>query len=981
MYGHFCLFQFLQMKAVKYYTEFHFYRLASAAFREFGRIYGVMHQLERLKSTVQSIRAVLLDAEEKQQQNHGVQNWIRRLKDDVLHPADDLLDEFVIRDMRHKMDEADKSKVTKVLHSLSPNRFAFRRKMAHEIEKLQTKFNDVVNDMSGLNLNSNVVVVQQTNSVRRETSSFVLESDIIGREDDKKKIISLLRQPHGNQNVFVVGIVGIGGLGKTTLAQLIYNDVEVQNSFERSMWVCVSDNFELKAIMKKMLESLTKNKIDDALSLDNMQNMFRDNLTGKRYLLVLDDIWNESFEKWAHLRTFLMCGAQGSIIVATTRSKTVAQTMGVIDPYVLNGLTPEESWRLLNNIITYGDESKRVNQTLQSIGKKIAEKCTGVPLAIRTLGGLLQGKNEESEWIDVLQGDFWKLCEDEESIMPVLKLSYKNLSPQLRQCFAYCSLYPKDWDIEKDELIQLWMAHGYLECSTIGNQFVNILLMKSFFQDAIYDVHGDINSFKIHDLIHDIAMQVSGNDCCYLDSGTKRFVGSPVHVMLQSEAIGLLESLNARKMRTLILLSKNSESMNEKELFVISKFKYLRVLKLSHCSLSKLCTSFIKLKHLRYLSLCDCERLGSLSKSISDLVCLQRLILKACKNVEISTKDVSKLINLKHLDISEVKFLEEKKATSRFRKLGMGGRYNGAIFSNWISPLENIVEITLYDCKGLKYLPPMECLLFLKSLTIRSLHELEYIYYDEPCSPETFFPCLKSLFIWKCNKLRGWWKMRDDVNDDNSSHSQNLSIPPFPPCLSNLIIIKCQMLTRMPSFPYLNKILEFYSSNMETLEATLNMVTSKCSIEFPPLSMLKDLTLGKVYLDVKKLPKNWVRNLSSLENLSFMKLPNQTFQEIGIWFNEELNYLPSLQKIKFWHCSDLMALPDWIFNISSLQHITIADCINLDSLPEGMPRLAKLQTLKIIRCPQLIEECETQASATWHRISHIPNIILKRSSY
>jgi hypothetical protein len=271
-------------------------------------------------------------------------------------------------------------------------------------------------------------------------------------------------------------------------------------------------------IIKKMLELLTNSKIDDKLSLESLQNMLRDNLTNKRYLLVLDDIWNESYEKWAQLRTYLMCGAQGSKIVVTTRSKVVAQTMGVSVPYNLNGLTLEKSWSLLKNVVTYGDEIKEVNQTLESIGKKIAKKCSGVPLAIRTLGGLLQGKIEEREWIDVLQGDFWKLCEDEESIMPVLKRSYQNLSPQLRQCFAYCALYPKDWEINRDELIQFWMAQGYLECSDekqliedIGNKFVKIFLMKSFFQDATINRCGDIQSFKMHDLMHDLAMQVAGS--------------------------------------------------------------------------------------------------------------------------------------------------------------------------------------------------------------------------------------------------------------------------------------------------------------------------------------------------------------------------------------------------------------------------------------------------------------------------------------
>ncbi|KAK2451212.1 disease resistance protein RGA2 [Trifolium repens] len=877
-------------------------RLASAAFREFGRIYGVMDELERLKNTVESVRAVLLDAEEKQQKSHAVKNWIRRLKYDVLHPADDLLDEFIIEDMKHKMDETPKNKFTKVLVSLSPNKVSFRRKMAHEIESIQKNINDVVKDMSGLNLNHNVVVFEQSNNVKRETCSYVLEKDIIGREADKKEVISLLRQTQENQNVSVVAIVGIGGLGKTALAQLVYNDGEVRNIFEKYMWVCVSDNFDVKTIVKKTLEVLTNSKIDDKLSLENLQSMLRANLAGKRYLLVLDDIWNESYEKWAQLRTYLMCGAQDSKILVTTRSTIVTQTMGVSVPYIVNGLTPKESWCLLKNIITYGDESKRVNQTLESIGEKIAKKCCGVPLAIRTIGGILQSKSDEREWIDVLQGEFWKLCEDEESIMPVLKLSYQNLSPQLRQCFAYCSLYPKDWEIQKDELIQLWMAQGYIGCSIVGNQFVDILLMKSLFQDAEFK-DGYICRFKMHDLIHDIARQVAGNDCCYLDSGTNKLVGSPMHVMLEFGAIGLLESVDASKMRTLILWSKTSESMNEEELFVISKFKYLRALMVSYCSLGKLCNSFVKLKHLRYLSLTSCKRSRSLSKSINNLACLQTLLLEYIHD-DISTKHVSQLINLKYLHIWKVNVVEEKKTLSGFRKLGMGDRYKGINFSNWISPLANIVKIYLFGCKGLKYLPQMERLPFLKSIDITDLQELKYIYYDEPLLSETFFPSLESLCLSHCEELRGWWRMSDDVKDNNgnSSQSHNLS---FPPRLSVLKIYKCPLLTRVPTFPYIDNTLEFFDSNTETLEATL-----KCSSELPPLSKLKSLLLSNDHLEMKKFPQNWVQNLTSLEHLNFWHLPNQTFQEIETWFKEDFNYLPSLRSIEISSSSDLKELPE-----------------------------------------------------------------------
>ncbi|PNX75963.1 disease resistance protein rga4-like, partial [Trifolium pratense] len=162
--------------------------LASAALHEFARINGVMGELERLKNTVESIKAVLLDADEKQEKSHAVQNWVRRLKD-VLIPADDLLDEFLIQDMIQKRDEPHRNKVKKVLRSFSPNKFALRHKMTNEIEKIQKMFDDVVRDMTGLNLNPKVGVVEKTNNEWRETSSYVLESNIIGRDDDKEKIV------------------------------------------------------------------------------------------------------------------------------------------------------------------------------------------------------------------------------------------------------------------------------------------------------------------------------------------------------------------------------------------------------------------------------------------------------------------------------------------------------------------------------------------------------------------------------------------------------------------------------------------------------------------------------------------------------------------------------------------------------------------------------------------------------------------------
>jgi hypothetical protein len=547
------------------------------------------------------------------------------------------------------------------------------------------------------------------------------------------------------------------------------------------------------------------------------------------------------------------------------------------------------------------------------------------------LGGILQSKSEDKEWIDVLRSDFWKVCEVKDSILSVLKLSYLNLSPQQRQCFAYCSLYPKCWKFNKDELIQMWTAQGYLDCSMegqcmedVGNQFIKIFLMKSFFKDAKINADGVIYGFKMHDLMHDLATQVAGNDCCYLNSKTKRCLGKPVHVSVELDAICLLESLDASRLRTLIVISFKSDGFLDREkLSVISTFKYLRVLKLCNFISIKLCVSIEKLKHLRFLHLYENCVLESLHKSIGNLVCLQTIKVTLDEKVALSTKVVSKLINLRHLTIDA--WTSRDKTRVGFGKLSIQ-QYGGVIFSKWLSSLTNITEISLTHCQSFRYLPPVERLPFLKSLEIFSLYDLEYIYYEDSILHESFFPSLKRLTFYKCPKFRGWRRMGDD--------SHHLLLPPFS-CLSILAVEECWMLTCMPTFPNI-KSLSLEDCKGEILEAALSIVTSQYLISFPPLSMLKSLKINETIMDLKNVPQDWFQNLTSLENLEFYNLSSKQFQVIGIWFSDGRGRLSSLQKITFQFCMDLKALPDWICNISSLQHIRIDCCRDLSLLPKGM---------------------------------------------
>ncbi|XP_027337022.1 putative disease resistance protein RGA1 [Abrus precatorius] len=963
------------------------HRLASAEFLEFGQEYDVKKELEVLKKTIESINDVLLDADHKQDQVR-VRNWISDFKE-VLYAADDFIDDLAIESRRDKLGATDVKEVNRVLRSISSsNQLPLYNEMPNKIKE-----------------------------IRERKQILVLKSDIIGRDDSKKEIISLLTQPHENQKVSVIAIVGLGGLGKTTLAQLVYNELEEQNSFEMQMWVCVSDNFDVKTILKKILESIPDGQRQDQ-SLEKLQKELRRSLSGKKYLLVLDDIWNECHTKWAEVRKYLMCGAQDSKILVTTRSENVAKAMTASTSYPLKGLTDEESWSLLKNI-AFEDDS-RVNRNLESMGKEIAKKCKGVPLAVKTLGGLLRGQNQESRWENVLHGDFWKLCEEQDSVMPILKVSYHNLSSDMRQYFAYCSLYPKDSEIPKDELIKSWMAQGYLNCSTekqqmedVGNQFVKMFLMNSFFQETTRDEHGEIFSFKMHDLMHDLAMLVAGNDYCYLDSKTEKVEGRPMHVSLESdETINVLKSLDPNRLRTLILPNDFEE---EKYLSIIAKFKYLRVLRMSSLSFHKLFDSIGKLKHLRYLDILDDFSLSGMPVGLGKLYSLQSLstfVVGDSQETKYGTLHELKDLNLKgklkiqHLDrvrdvaveshdvnLKEKKFLHsltldwsigsiignslpllENLEPHRSLKRLEVKEYPGMRFPNWLSLLTNVVDIRLYFLSNCRCLPPLERLPSLKSLDIEFLDELEYIYLYEDGFAVTFFPSLQSLLLESCPKLRGWRRQGDDIND-----SHNLSSPLSFPHLSHLLLSKCPQLTCMPTFLALED-LGWCDSSVEPLIGTLNTRASTCSAgsssSAAPLSMLKEWRISND-VNIKALPKGWMQNLTSLESLLIDQCESETLEEFGIGFKDDTNCLPSLRKISISGCNDLEALPDWICNLASLHHIDISGCPHLASLPEGISGLTNLKMFEVGECSLLIEECRRETSAVSRQIAHIPQIILR----
>ncbi|XP_062175419.1 putative disease resistance RPP13-like protein 1 [Alnus glutinosa] len=249
----------------------------------------------------------------------------------------------------------------------------------------------------------------------------------------------------------------MGGIGKTTLAQLVYKDERVKKHFDLKAWICVSDEFDVFRVTKTVLEAVTSSTCD-MKGLNLLQVTLQEKLMGKKFLLVLDDVWNENYADWEVLCSPFKFGAQGSMVIVTTRNEGVASIMRTTPTdHYLKTLLEEDCWSLFAKHAFY-DYNSNACPKLEVIGRQIVKKCKGLPLAAKTIGGLLRFKLNVNEWEKILKSELWDSPINKTNILPALRLSYNYLPSHLKQCFAYCSMFPKDYALKKDQVVLLWMA-------------------------------------------------------------------------------------------------------------------------------------------------------------------------------------------------------------------------------------------------------------------------------------------------------------------------------------------------------------------------------------------------------------------------------------------------------------------------------------------------------------------------------------------
>ncbi|XP_059654703.1 putative disease resistance protein RGA4 [Cornus florida] len=306
-------------------------KLGSMAVQEIGQAWGVKDELDKLKNPISVFTAVLADAEEKEVTNHVVADWLEKLNDAV-YDAEHLL-EVMTQNKRP-------SSSVRNLFSIS-NPLLARNKMTSEIKAIRGRLDAIAEFSDRFQLFEQPIEMGVENRrVIMETHSFVAANNVIGRDGDKMAIIQLLLDSNIEENVSVVAIVGIGRVGKTTLAQLVFNDERITKYFDLKMWVCVSDPFDVNLIAQKMIGSEAGEVLEEG---EELRNHLRTKINGNKYLLVLEHMWNEDHENWLELSSLLMGGSRGSKILLTSHFELVANVAGTNSPYFLEGLSEEES--------------------------------------------------------------------------------------------------------------------------------------------------------------------------------------------------------------------------------------------------------------------------------------------------------------------------------------------------------------------------------------------------------------------------------------------------------------------------------------------------------------------------------------------------------------------------------------------------------------------------------------------------------------
>uniref|UniRef100_A0A0D9VKA2 Uncharacterized protein n=1 Tax=Leersia perrieri TaxID=77586 RepID=A0A0D9VKA2_9ORYZ len=582
-------------------------------------------------------------------------------------------------------------------------------------------------------------------------------ASVLGRDQDKNKIITKLIESKDQQEIEIVSVIGLGGSGKTTLAKLVFNDGDIiEKYFEVRLWVQVAKEFVVTRLFEKLFEAVTKEK-SARHTFEHMREKISKEVNDKRVLLILDDVWTEERIQWEQFRREFMVhlknGKHGSRILLTTRSKRVAEAAESTSLFDLPFLSLDDSWQLFDRTFR---GVKRLGSEFEQVGKEIVKKCGGVPLAIIVVAGVLRDKELIGEWKAMRDNNILDV-KGEESISACLKLSYFHLPSHLKQCFTLCSLYPKGNWVSKDQLIDQWIAHDMIDLAPgveylehIGHKYFNSLVQMSFLQDVDVDRYGMVIC-RMHDLVHDLARFILHEEisiivpedassstkgsryislveqprnilpdfffekarALYVDKGDHQIFGKALKSAKHLRSIAV-ESICTAAVPTTIFQVKSLKHLEISEMEcealpeAISDIWSLQSLYVTSEDLIKLPKFIGKLKKLRTLKLLRCRKLKSLPDSIGDCHLISTLDLSGCNKLKELPNSISKNRRLRVLSLryTRIERLPSSIITLKnLEYLDLQSCYWLTELPEGIGSLTKLQVLNLVDCIAVEAMP------------------------------------------------------------------------------------------------------------------------------------------------------------------------------------------------------------------------------------------------------------------------------------
>ncbi|TVU32977.1 hypothetical protein EJB05_24745, partial [Eragrostis curvula] len=924
----------------------------SSAIREQANLaWNFSDDLDDMQDTMVSVAAVLKDAEKQSVRNESVRVWLKRLKHAALDISSDMMDDY-----QDTAGTQATGKIPGVLSCLP----AARKKMvlANKMKNMREKLRKINEERQRFTFTENAAASQEQQQYdERETTSFVNEAKILGREGEKKEITDLiLSASHSNDGTMILPIYGLGGMGKSTLAGLVYKDTQFKQYAHR-VWVYVSQKFDLKKIGRSIISQLPKDEDGALQNTDELEMIYRslDNLfRGKKVLIVLDDIWQEDASELDKLKTMLHVGRNDSMVdvIATTRSEAIANKFCTNKTYKLQPLRDDLCWEIIK--ISSGFEGKSNKENLAEIGLAIAKKCGGVALAAQALGYMLKSEDLNG-WSKMNNSDIWNEPygvdnSEHMRVLPSLKLSYERMLPMLRLCFSYCAVFPKGHDIHEDELIHQWVALDFIKEPSEGKKYIKQLLGMSFLQHSkLASISGNhVVRYTMHDLVHDLSRLVIGDELIIFDAAMKSNTSEQKYCqyvfLTNYDGQKNLSNIVPNKVRALHFSSSSKLGLHDGSMFSFAKC--LRVLDFSECSgillpasigqlkqlkcliapkiqQESLPKSIAKLSKLQYLNLHGSSQICALPESIGKLGCLIHLDLSGCSGMSVLPESFGSLKTMVHLDMSGCSLIRELPGSlgnlTSLQHLDLSKCPNLNKMPESIGELGCLIHLDLSGCSGMSVLPVS--LGELKSMVHLNMSGCSLIR-ELPGSLGNL-TSLQHLDLSRCSNLK-------EIPESLCSLTQ----------LRHLNLSYCSKIERIP---------EAVGSlfNLQYIGMSFCRQIHELPESFTDLRNLLHLNLaGYSFL------KGLQRALRGLTGLQYLDMSLDRYED-G-YLHDAMRNLTNLKYLRFRAGIEKSSCcVDFIGTLTNLEHLNMSHNIRLEYLPESIGNLKRLHTLDLSHCRRL----------------------------